>query len=226
MTLFDIAFAIDLPHGACVAVHLPARDALVAADDVATLATEERAFADALAPNRRAAWIGGRVALRAAAARAGVSSLGAILATPRGAPLVPPELAASISHKETIAVALAARADGASLGVDVELDAPRRIDVSSRILRDEELAEIDALAADDRARAVLLRFSAKESIYQALDPFVGRYVAFKEARVTPRDDGTTLAELHLANADGEFDVDVRWLRRDGLVLTTARVRRS
>lgn len=223
--LFDVAFAIDLPHGACVAVRLPPFGTSITAADLASLAPEERAFAQALPPRRVFPWVGGRIALRAAAARAGISALPAVLATPRGAPAIPADLAASISHKETIAVALAARADGATRGVDVELDVPRRVDVASKVLCDDELVAIDGLAGAARDSAVLLRFSAKEAIYKALDPYVGRYVSFKEARVSPHDDGSTTTSLHLANDDGEFDVDVRWLRRDGLVLTTARIGR-
>ncbi len=223
---FDVAFALDLPHGACVAVHLPASGAAISDEDLARLAPEERAYARDFSPHRFAGWVGGRIALRAAAARAGIASLGAVLATPRGAPSLPTDLAASISHKATIAVALAARADGATRGIDVELDVPRRTDVAPRVLRDEELAEIDALTGDARGSAVLLRFSAKEAIYKALDPYVARYVGFKEARVSPRDDGTASVSLDLANGEGPFDVDVRWLRRDGLIVTTARIRKT
>jgi len=213
-----VAFEIDLAHGSCVGVRFGA-DA-----DLAALHPDEAAHAATLAPRVRVAWAGGRVALRAAAARVGVS-LGAILATPRGAPSLPAQIAGSISHKETIAVALAARADGATRGIDVERDVVRKVDIARKILRDEELAEIAPLAPEARAREVLLRFSLKESIYKALDPYVARYVAFHEARVRPRDDGTADASLHLAKDDGAFDLELRWLRRDGLLVTTARIRR-
>jgi 4'-phosphopantetheinyl transferase EntD len=82
------------------------------------------------------------------------------------------------------------------------------------------------VGADARAREVLLRFSAKEAIYKALDPFVRRYVGFLEVEVTPRPDGTADVRSQLPEAsDGAraFAIDVRWQRFAGLVLTTARV---
>jgi 4'-phosphopantetheinyl transferase EntD len=214
---FEVAFELDLAHGACVGVTLPD-----AADDDARLRPGERARAATLSPVRRVTWIGGRVALRAAAARAGIA-LDDVLVTPRGAPALPAHLAGSISHKEGIAIALVAPADGAARGVDVEIERPQKIDIAKKVLRPEEIAEIDA--QPDRARAVLLRFSMKESIYKALDPFVGRYVAFREARVSPRADGTVDAALFLDGDDGPFDVDVRWLERDDLLITSARIAR-
>jgi 4'-phosphopantetheinyl transferase EntD len=71
-----------------------------------------------------------------------------------------------------------------------------------------------------------VRFSAKEAVYKAVDPFVRRYVAFSEAYVAPNEDGSAVARLTLRPDEPRFVVDVRWLRRDGLVLTTARVSRD
>jgi 4'-phosphopantetheinyl transferase EntD len=139
---------------------------------------------------------------------------------------VPPGVAASISHKESWAVALVARVgagDRARIGVDVEEDRPRLRDVSSRVCTDDELAEIASLDADARLREVILRFSAKEAIYKALDPFVRRYVGFREVAVTPRADGTAEVRPALAAGEGPFAIEVRWRRVEGLVLTTARV---
>lgn len=219
MTL-DLAFDLALAHGACVGVRLPSElpDAALA-----SLAPEERAFAVTLSPLRRRGYVGGRVAMREALARVSAPPC-AVLTDDRGAPVLPPGFVGSISHKETVAVALAALADGdARIGVDVENDRPRRADIARQVLTAEERAELDALDEESRARALLVRFSAKEAIYKAVDPFVRRYVAFSEAYVAPNDDGSATARLTLRADEPRFAVDVRWLRRDGLVLTTARV---
>ena len=191
----------------------------------AILADEEKAFAADLKDRRRRTWIAGRVALRLALAREGIAH-GSILATPRGAPRLPDGVVGSVSHKDHVAVALVARASDASLGVDVEVDARRRYDVAHHVLTDDEQLEMETLDPETKERDVLLRFSAKESIYKAVDPFVQRYVSFQEAYVAPRADGGARAELRMKPEEGRFDVDVRWLARDGLFVTTARVRRS
>ena len=51
------------------------------------------------------------------------------------------------------------------------------------MLTEAEQAEIASLAERDRAREVTVRFSAKEAIYKAIDPFVRRYVGFQEVEV-------------------------------------------
>jgi enterobactin synthetase component D len=217
----SLAFELTLEHGLCIAVRLPGMPEAAAAMAQAVLREEERALAATLGEVRRRTWVGGRVALRLALERTGVDAP-AVLADDRGAPALPSGVAGSISHKDELAVALVAREGSARLGVDVESDVARPIDISSKVLGADELQEIADLAAAERAREVLLRFSAKESIYKALDPFVRRYVGFHEVSVTPRVDGT--AEVRQRLSEGaSFAIDVRWRRLHGVVLTTARV---
>lgn len=218
----DLAFDLELPHGRCVGVRLPEAPGVVEALAEAALLPQERAFAATLGAVRRRTWTGGRIALRQALVREGIDAP-PVLADGRGAPALPPGVAGSISHKEDMAVALVAREPGAKLGVDVERDAPGKLDISKKVLTDEELAELARLGSTERAREVLLRFSAKEAIYKALDPFVQRYVAFREVAVTPRPDGSAVVTQRLPAAEGPFAMDVRWMRRDGTILTTARV---
>jgi 4'-phosphopantetheinyl transferase EntD len=172
---------------------------------------------------RKRSWVGGRTALRQALVRAGLDAP-PVLADGRGAPMLPPGVSGSISHKETIAVALVAReGGGARVGVDVELDVPPRVDIASKVLTDEEMQELAALDARARGREVLLRFSAKEAVYKALDPFVKRFVAFQEVSVSPLADGRAVVADRLRAEEGPFTIDVRWRRLEGLVLNTARV---
>jgi enterobactin synthetase component D / holo-[acyl-carrier protein] synthase len=217
----DIAFDLSLPHGRCVGVRLPELAAEL--DELeAELLPEERAVAASFGGFRRRSWIGGRLALRQALSRAEIDAP-AVLSDARGAPRLPVGVAGSISHKKQWAVALVAREGVAKLGVDIENDVIGSVDISRRVLRPDERIELAPLEPEPRAREVLLRFSAKEAVYKALDPFVQRYVAFGEARVSPRADGGAHAELHLAAGEGPFSVEVRWLRIESFVLTTARV---
>jgi enterobactin synthetase component D len=91
------------------------------------------------------------------------------------------------------------------------------------VLTDEEVAEVAELEGPSVPREVLLRFSAKEALYKALDPFVHRYVAFKEVAVTPMAGGAAHVRMHLPASEGSFETEVRWLRWERFLLTTARV---
>src|SRR6185369_14309151 len=140
---------------------------------------------------------------------------GPILQTPRGAPLLPEGASGSISHKEGLAVGLAAAAAdvaaGWRVGVDVERIAPRHPDLARYVLRPEERERL-APADPERQAQVLAAFSAKEAIYKALDPFVARLVAFDEVAVAHRDDGTAEVTMHLRGRpeaiEGPFEVEV------------------
>jgi enterobactin synthetase component D len=211
------AWAWELDHGLCVGVKLPV-------EDEGALSPEERTRADDLAPARRRSWVGGRVALRAAASLRGIV-LPSVGTDERGAPLLPSGLRGSISHKDDVAVALLAEGtqDGGHIGVDVERDVPRKTDVSRKVLRAEELAELEAMPWPLRRRELLLRFSAKEAVYKALDPFVQRYVGFLEVAARPSADGRVAIVTSLAKGEGPFHVEGRWRSEGDLLLTTARV---
>jgi 4'-phosphopantetheinyl transferase EntD len=220
--VLDVVFDLSLAHGRCVGLRLPSTEEEVHELAARALADEERAFALGLPGARRRTWVGGRAALRRALEVAGIEGAGCILADERGAPSLPRGISGSISHKETLAVALVATSAG-HVGVDLELDRVGRVDIASHVLADDELAEVAALDQESRSREVLLRFSAKEAIYKALDPFVRRYVAFREVSVSPRADGTAEVRQHLSPGEGPFEVETTWRRTAGVVLTTARV---
>jgi enterobactin synthetase component D len=219
----DVRFDLRLEHGRCVGVRLPDAPGEIDALADAVLAPEERDFAAGLVAHRRRTWVGGRVAMRQALSRSGLEAR-AVLADGRGAPMLPAGVAGSISHKDNLAAALVA-IDAGHVGVDIEIDARRAIDIASRVLTDEEAAELAVLDVGARAREVLLRFSAKESIYKALDPYVRRHVGFKEVRVVPLAGGGVRVDAFLPAGEGRFAIEARWMRFDGLVLTTARVER-
>jgi enterobactin synthetase component D len=228
----DIAFRIDLPHGRCVGVRVPTTVEKVGLSE---LANEERDFLASLSPARRPTWFAGRIALHAALQDLGCDH-GPILPTQRGAPELQDAVTGSISHKRTLAVALAARKlDGLSLGVDLEpiptlppspTDSPwdNRPDISSRVMTPEELSTLATLPEGLRRREVVLHFSVKEALYKAINPIIGRYVSFQEATVHPRGDGSVDVTLALSKGEGPFVSEARWSEIDGHILTTASVR--
>ncbi|MEZ4241894.1 MAG: 4'-phosphopantetheinyl transferase superfamily protein, partial [Myxococcota bacterium] len=87
--------------------------------------------------------------------------------------------------------------------------------------------ELEAIADLDDGRrwiALLVRFSIKESIYKALDPYVSRYVGFHEAQVDPDLQGAARVELFLTQGEGPFTVEARYEWLHGRLVTSARIR--
>jgi phosphopantetheine--protein transferase-like protein len=119
---------------------------------------------------------------------------------------------------------MVARAELGTLGVDIEEYTPIRKNIASAVLTESELTTLSELVGQRRWIATLMRFSIKESIYKAIDPYVHRYVGFHEAQVTPDLHGHATVSLHLARGEGPFIVDARyaWLR--GRLLTSVRIR--
>jgi phosphopantetheine--protein transferase-like protein len=181
-----VAFRADVAHGHLVGVAIPGA---ITPELEAALHPDERALAATLSPVRRLTFTAGRVALRVALGDLGLPT-GPVLVGEAGAPLVPAGARASISHKTTLAVALAAPDDpvqGWRLGVDVEEDRPRRFDIARRVLTPEERAAVAGMPAAEREREVLVRFALKEAFYKAANALLHRSIGFQEVAVQPRD---------------------------------------
>jgi enterobactin synthetase component D len=198
---------LALAHGACVVVELGDPDAALA-----RLPPEEQHRAGELGPRRRDAFVAGRTALHLALASAVAGEGGvAILSDDRGAPILPPGWVGSISHKDAFAAALISPAGQGHVGVDLELAAPPRQDIARRILTPREEA-----ALPDRGRAVTLRFSIKEAIYKAIDPYVRRYVGFTEVELDITGDAVAVSTAL------PFAIEATWREHAGHWLSTAR----
>jgi enterobactin synthetase component D len=220
---YSIIHKDAVQHGIVLGVSLPNSKAPVPVEILEQLHPEERAYALDLMGYRQVHWVGGRLAARAALQILGCGGP-PILTDPWGAPTSRQDLSISISHKRHMAVALVARHEHGSLGVDLEDLAPAREGIESRVLRPEEQAGVEALPTDRRWISTLIRFSIKEAIYKSLAPKHRRYIDFHEAAVFPGIDGNARVELHLASGPQPAHIEARyaWLHRS--VLSTVRAR--
>ena len=224
MSPFEISFQYATPHGVLIGVTIPDTADPVPEAVLARLPSEEAEFARTLGGYRQPAFVGGRLALRRACGQLSADPP-PILPDDRGAPRLPDHLSGSISHKRTLAVGMVGQAHNGTLGVDLEEYAPARLKIAPSVLTDRELEEIERMPEDRRWISLLTRFSVKESVYKAVDPYVRRYVAFHEAEVEPDLDGVARVRLQLANGEGPFEVDARYEWLEGRLLTSVRIRR-
>jgi 4'-phosphopantetheinyl transferase EntD len=194
---------LALGYGACVIVELADADAALALLDPI-----EQQRAGELPAVRRRDFIAGRSALHLA-----LPAAGPILSDDRGAPVLPAGWVGSISHKGALAAALVAPVGAGRVGLDLEVAAPPRHDIAGRILTPREQAQLP-----DRGRAVTLRFSIKEAIYKALDPYLHRYVSFLEVELDLTGDQVWVTTAL------PFAIEAAWREHAGHWLTTARAR--
>lgn len=143
---------------------------------------------------RRAEFAAGRVCARQALKAGGYFGPSLLPPDARGLPTWPDGWVGSISHTDGIAVAAVDHRDNCdALGVDIE-----------RLLDDQACNEIQAIVASpselillnplSRNHALTLLFSAKEALYKALFPNVGRFFDFSAAIATDwRPDVLTLS---------------------------------
>ena len=184
---------------------------------------EEALVASAKALSHRSAFLGGRTALRRALGHFGLAPA-PILKDDRGAPVLPPGYVGTISHKTAFAVALASPADGFSRGIDIEVLRAPRTDIADRILREEEMHAYAALATDDAMRTLIRSFSIKEAVYKAIDPYLKRYVDYRECRVTLGEQDEARIELFLKNDEPSLECYARSFIESGHVIAIARAR--
>lgn len=137
---------------------------------------EAEAVARAI-PRRQQEFAAGRAAVRAAFADAGAMAQ-PVPSGPDRAPVWPAGWRGSLSHSETLCIAVVARGMGA-LGLDLEPDAPLSDDLIAEVCTAQELAAAQrALGDASPGRAARLVFSAKEAAYKAQYPASHRVLDF------------------------------------------------
>lgn len=139
---------------------------------------------------RRADFLAGRLAAAEAMRRLGIEPGGVLGRASDGAPQWPEGVVGSISHHSGIACAVVS-ADARGVGVDI---AP--------LLGDSQLRAVVRRCLIDSERErwqapteVAVVFAAKESIYKAAHPRVGRYIGFDEADIIEQSRGAWTARL-------------------------------
>jgi enterobactin synthetase component D len=201
----------------------------------ARLHAEEAALVGAMPPARRATFVAGRLAMRAAlSAHAPLEAHGPILRSDRGAPVLPPSVAGSVSHKHDAALALVsprrAMASGTSVHVGVDLEHRpnardiERPSIARRILTASELDALSVFDSDPLAQRerVILSFAIKEAVYKAIDPTVQRYVRFTEVALRFTDAGAVHVTLLLPELQqGELRVEAQYRIEDRWIVATA-----
>ncbi len=216
------------PHGWLHADELPAWDSAQAHALFEALPEQEQQAAHNFKAKRRLTYAGGRSALRRALEAMGQPATGPILSDHRGAPLLTngAQVRASISHKNTAACALVAPAEPGRIGVDIEEIGAASEPAARLTLTPKEHEAVFAMSPQARRFELALRFSLKEALYKALDPFVERYVGFKEVEAWPAPQHTAKLILILKNGEGPFEVQALWRTLEPWVITSVRVRTS
>ncbi|MBL7262284.1 4'-phosphopantetheinyl transferase family protein [Paractinoplanes lichenicola] len=195
----------------------------------ASLCPEEEALVDQAVEKRRREFTTGRWAAREAMTRLGRPPA-ALLRGPRGEPRWPTGLVGSITHCKGYRAAVVAETSVlATVGIDAEPDEPIPGDVFAAVSlpaereRNARLRLTHPGVSWDR-----LLFSAKESVYKAWYPLMGRWLDFEEADVTIDPAGGTFSARLLVPGPRLRGRELtgftgRWLARKGLVLTAIAV---
>ncbi len=144
---------------------------------------------DRCIPKRQAEYLFGRVAARRALAEAGWPDAQVGTGSQRE-PLWPAGALGAITHSGPYAAAAVARA-GALRGVGIDIEAALAPDAltstADYAMNAAEVERLRAHAALPFPLALAIAFSAKESIYKALFPTVGRYFGFEAVQVDALD---------------------------------------
>ncbi|WP_408951687.1 4'-phosphopantetheinyl transferase [Lysobacter sp. Hz 25] len=178
---------------------------------------------------RRSDYLAGRICAQRALAPLGV--IGADIAIgPNREPVWPAGVVASISHAGDRAVCIASTdPDVVGLGIDIEgsLQPGMAADIRREVV---DAAEEEAVQAHfpDFTLGLAVVFSAKESLYKALYPQVGRFFGFEAMRIVrieaERIVFAATEELSATVASGA-EYAAHYLVADGEVRTVACVRR-
>lgn len=124
------------------------------------------------------------------------------------APIWPSDLIGSISHSDSLIIAVACKKDAyLSVGIDIEKKGRTRPEVGRFILTDLDIKSVDGISESD---LLTLIFSAKESLYKALYPLVNKYFGFKAAALTKIMDNNFFEIQLIEDLDEHFCLGNRY----------------
>ena len=182
------------------------------------------------APKRLGEFLAGRLAAREALRPFGLAGSTVAIGSARE-PLWPAGMEGSISHSQLAGQGVAlcgVRPAQGGMGLDLEawLGDELGRQLWPGIVDEDEWGRLEAGAGAvglDRARGLTLVFSAKESLFKALYPRVGRYFDFLDARWLGMTDQTLTLELKAPltpTLPAGWRCTLHWQRLPGGVLTT------
>ena len=147
------------------------------------LLPEEEPFVRAAVEKQRLEFTLGRVCARMALTGLGFPSVPLPVGADR-APVWPEGIVGSISHCSGLAGAAVARGNRhAGLGLDIEPLEPVDESLFRMIATPREHDWLAGLPPDESGRIARLLFSAKESVYKALNPLLGVFLGFQDCEV-------------------------------------------
>jgi 4'-phosphopantetheinyl transferase EntD len=191
----------------------------------AWLHVDEEAILSAKAsPARRRDFTFGRSCARLAQERLN-GAPGPVLQGAKREPVWPPNVVGSITHcTGFVAAAVGDASIYRSLGIDAEVAEPLPDDVVAQILTETERGRLVDLA-DSLAIADRVVFCAKEAVYKAWYPLVGRWLGFDDVDTTMDVGGGTFVVRLLAPPPPSVPqrFQGRFAIRGGLVLTAVAV---
>lgn len=201
----------DLPSFAAFVVKTP----FEGKQDVRAFPDEMESLGSRAVRARQDRFVRGRLAAHEAIRELG-GRPSPIKAGPMREPIWPGAYVGSISHVSEFSVALVADSkECKGVGVDVE-ELARSSEIESFVTRPEEASWLDnAVASSSRQDWLVALFSAKESLYKAFYPLVGRFFGFDAASLAPSGSGlkaTFVSPYHEIGlpTQTEFHVEVRW----------------
>ena len=182
------------------------------------------------APKRLGEFLAGRLAAREALRSFGLAGSTVAIGSARE-PLWPEGMEGSISHSQLAGQGVAlcgVRPAQGGMGLDLEawLEADQAAQLWPGIVDEDEWGRLEAGAGAvglDRAQGLTLVFSAKESLFKALYPRVGRYFDFLDARWLGMTAQTLTLELKVPltpTLPAGWRCTLHWQRLPGGVLTT------
>lgn len=168
--------------------------------DPASLPPSERSLIERAVEHRRREFAAGRTLARALLSHAGAET-DALLTDSDRVPTWPSTVVGSITHCRSLcAVAVAARAVSAGIGIDVE--PARALDeaLNAQILRQAEYARIEGLPSALRPLGSLLVFSIKEAVYKAIYPERRQFLDFQQVEIVFAGEDAFIAEVLVPGA--------------------------
>lgn len=184
------------------------------------LGPEQDAMSRAI-PNRRREFAAGRAAGRKALAEVGFPAV-AIPAAADRSPTWPAGIAGSISHCESLCVAVTCHVQTwRSIGIDIEGKTPLEKEAWPIVMTPQEQTALQSVPRWRRAKQLKTLFSIKESVYKAQFPLTGQMCDFQALDVTLCDDGRFQARFTqtLGSFQPGYVAHGRYLQFDNWVLS-------